>query len=677
MHTDLFPRPHQLPAAIADFVGREELLQSLIDRIVPFPQVVLVTGAVGTGKTTLAVQAAHRVANGHFPDGQLFVRLRGKTPNEVLGRFLQALGLSVPGDFAGRIRAYRDAVAHQSLLVVLDDATSVDQVRPLLPDAPGCAVLVTSRHALPLPNVVEVGVLEPAQAISLLERQIGPDRLAREPGRGEELAVATGFLPLALRIAGARLAARPHWPLALLLDRFRAPGGRLDALSHGGLCLRDRLADACADLSAPARRMLGLLAGVGELPRWAPVAAFGDRRGESAMDELVAAHLVGVVSDRYVLPDLVREHASGHPDVLGALERVLGGWLHLLDVAHAALHGGDFAGMSGDSPRCAVKDVAPRTDPLRWLESERESLCAAVSLAASAGLSEQAWEIAHRLVSLFEVNAGYDDWQRTHEIALAACEADRNARGVAAMWCSLGSLHLTRCHYDLAREVCESARETFEDLAYLPGLALAYRNLGIVNRASGDFAAARRWYQRSVAVFESVGDTVGQATALQNLAQVDLYEHDSAGALARLTAARQVCGGVGPTRVLAQINYRLGKLLAAEERRAEACEVLTDALALARAAGDRRGESFVLYVLGGNEFARGRAVEALGLLREAVAICEAAFDVVGAARARLDLARVHRSLGETELADEMESAARAVYAEFGLRSFQDDMIFQM
>ena len=132
MQIELFPRPHQLPAAVADFVGREELVQSAVDLITPFPQVVLLTGPVGAGKTTLAVHAAHRVANGFFPDGQLFVRLRGTTPHEVLGRFLAAFGLSVPGDFAARLSAYRDAVARQSLLLVLDDATSVQQVTPLL-----------------------------------------------------------------------------------------------------------------------------------------------------------------------------------------------------------------------------------------------------------------------------------------------------------------------------------------------------------------------------------------------------------------------------------------------------------------------------------------------------------------------------------------------------------------
>lgn len=190
-------------------------------------------------------------------------------------------------------------------------------------------------------------------------------------------------------------------------------------------------------------------------------------------------------------------------------------------------------------------------------------------------------------------------------------------------------------------------------------------------------AQARRWYQRSLAVYERLADPVGHASVLQNLAQIDLYDGDPAGAPSRLSAAVDVCDGVGPARVLAQINYRLGKLLAADGRHDQAFDVLTVALDLTRAACDRRGESVVLYMLGGNEFARGRLGSARTLLGAAAAICDAGFDVVGAARARLELARVHHECGETQLAAEMEAAARAVYSEFGLKPRQGDWIFRM
>ncbi|MFS8102314.1 tetratricopeptide repeat protein [Lentzea alba] len=680
MQVELFPRPHQLPAAVSDFVGREELVQSVVDLITPFPQVVLLTGQVGSGKTTLAVHSAHRVANGHFPDGQLFVRLRGTTPHEVLGRFLASFGMSVPGDFGARLSAYRDAVARQSLLLVLDDATSVEQVTPLLPHAPGCAVIVTSRHRLRFPNVVDVGALEPSQAMTLLRKQIGTRRLSAEVSEADALVTASDGLPLTLRIAGARLAARPHWPISLLLHQLTEPRGRLDALSHGGLSLRSRLEETSGDLSLHARRLLGLLAGVGAgtLPRWAPVTAFGDVRGQSAVDELVSAHLVLLSDDRYVVPELVREFASGHADASVALQRVLGGWLYLLDYARTALYGGDYLVVRGQSVREVVRpEPLLRSDPLAWLESERAGLCEAVSLAADAGLHEQAWELAHRLVTLFETRTDYDRWQHTHDIALAACEAAGDLRGQAVLRCSLASLHINQSRYDLAHEMTVLAKDVLEDLGDLAGLGLAYRNLGIVSRSSGDLPGARRWYQRALAVYERVLDPVGQATVLQNLAQIDLYDSDPVAASERLNAALDVCNGVGPARVLAQINYRLGKLLAGEGRHDEAFTVLTAALELARGARDRRGESFVLYVLGGNEFARGRLGSARTLLHDAAAICDANFDIVGAARARLELARVHHACGDTQLASEMEAAARAVYSEFGLKPSMGDLIFRM
>ena len=387
----------------------------------------------------------------------------------------------------------------------------------------------------------------------------------------------------------------------------------------------------------------------------------------------MSAHLVSVVDDGYVVPPLVREFAAQGGSV-DALQRVLGGWLYLLDHAHAALYGGDFSVVRGSSVREVVRlDPLLRSDPLAWLESCSTSLCEAVSLASDAGLDELSWELAHRLVTHFETRSDHDGWQRTHDIALTAC--GDNVRGAAVLRCSLASLHISQSRYETAHELTVLAKDVFENLDDLAGRGLAYRNLGIVSRSSGDLVAARRWYQRGLAVYEQLGDPVGQAFVLQNLAQIDLYDGDPAGALERLSAAVSVCAG--PARVLAQINYRLGKLLAAEGKRDRAFEVLTAALDLARNARDRRGESFVLYALGCNEFARDQHGPARSFLHSAVAICEDDFDVVGAARARLELSRVHHACGETQLAVELEAAARAVYSEFGLKPALGDLIFQM
>ena len=278
-------------------------------------------------------------------------------------------------------------------------------------------------------------------------------------------------------------------------------------MTHGGLCLRTRLAETAGDLSTTARRLLGLLAGVDarQLPKWAPVAAFGDQRGQSAVDELVSAHLVERVGGAYVVPELVREFAAGHvrrPRARCGACSAAGCtcWTWRTSRSTAA-----------SSPSCAARpqrevvrpDPTLRTDPLGWLESERTNLCDAVTRAAGAGLDEQCWELAHRLVTLFESRADYDGWQRTHDIALAATEAAGNRRGSAVLRCGLASLHINQSRFDLAHEMTVPAKDVFEDLGERAWDSVsAYRNLGIVRRSSDDHADARRWYQRALAVFE-------------------------------------------------------------------------------------------------------------------------------------------------------------------------------
>ncbi|ANZ35794.1 hypothetical protein BBK82_06550 [Lentzea guizhouensis] len=445
------------------------------------------------------------------------------------------------------------------------------------------------------------------------------------------------------------------------------------------MCLRSRIAETAADLSPHARRLLGLLAAVdaAQLPGWAPRVAFGDVRGESAVDELVSAHLVQTAGRSYAVPPLVREFAAGHVDGTDAVRRVLGGWLHLVDLAHKADYGGDFTVVRGHAHREVVRPGPELlAEPLAWLESERVNLGEAVALAAAAGLDEQAWELAHRLVTLFEHRADHEGWLRTHDLALAATEKAGNARGSAVLRCSLASLHISQSRFDLAHELTVAAKDVFEDLGDLAGLGIAYRNLGVVSRSSDDLAGARRWDRRALAAFERTGDRVGQATVLQNLAQVDLCRNDLRGAFDRLEAALRVCGDAGPARVRAQIRHRLGEVLFAQGRHDQAFDVLTEALGLVRGVRDRRGESFVLHLLGRTEFARGRLGSARTLLQESAAICDATFDVVNAARSRLELVHVLRAGGDDVLADEVEAGARAVYAEFGLETLDGDMIFR-
>jgi transcriptional regulator with XRE-family HTH domain len=276
----------QLPPALEDFTGREGVLEVLRARLAGHggePAGVVVAGVVGkagVGKTALAVHAAHQVRP-EFPDGQLYVNLRGAeaqalAPAEVLGQFLRALGVEgqcLSEDVDSRAGLYRSLLADRRVLVVLDNAADEAQVRPLLPAGAGNAVLVTSRArlaGLTLAEVIDLGVLPAGQAVELLGKIVGAGRVAAEPGAAAQIAALCGYLPLALRITGARLAARPYWRIQRLADRLDAHHRRLDELTVGDLEVRASFAlsyRGVGELERRAFRLLGLLE-VSDIAPW-------------------------------------------------------------------------------------------------------------------------------------------------------------------------------------------------------------------------------------------------------------------------------------------------------------------------------------------------------------------------------------------------------------------------
>lgn len=338
--------PRELPAGVAWFTGREcvlaELRTFLTSSAPPRTGVVAtVSGAPGTGKTALAIELGHSVAE-QFPDGQLFVDLRGhqrrpEAPSEVLGRLLAKFGLApneVPETTAERAAAYRTLMADQRALVVLDNAASAAQVRPLLPAGSGCAVVVTSRArfaALDSTHHVDLGPLSAADALALLDRLVGPARLAAEPAAAAAVIELCGWLPLALWAAGARIRSRPHWKLARFVTMLEKESQRLDMLAFGDLDVRAAFASSYLQLERRQRllfRRLGSL-GVNEIPHWVPAQLLNasPEEGEELIESLVEARLVEAADGddgtfSYRLTELMRLFARERAEAEDALDDV-------------------------------------------------------------------------------------------------------------------------------------------------------------------------------------------------------------------------------------------------------------------------------------------------------------------------------------------------------------------
>lgn len=346
--------PAQLPPDIVDFTGCDAQLAVIAQHLIAgadrsgMVPVAAITGKAGVGKTALAIHAAHQL-RAHFPHGQLYVDLRGAQAQpldatQVLGRFLRALGVdttAVPDDVEERAALYRSRLANRRLLILLDNAEDEQQLRPLLPATPSCAVLITSRPrlvGLSGAHRIELDIFEPDQAVELLAWIAGPQRVADELAAAQQIVRLCGFLPLAVRVAGVRLGARPHWRLARLAADLSDERRRLDELAFGDLAVRASLALSYQRLAEPARmafRLLGLL----DAPDFparvcAALLDIPQAEAENVLDTLVDAQLLDPAGPdsagaaRYRCPDLLRVYArelviAQEPvaDRLAALER--------------------------------------------------------------------------------------------------------------------------------------------------------------------------------------------------------------------------------------------------------------------------------------------------------------------------------------------------------------------
>ncbi|MBX6386767.1 MAG: tetratricopeptide repeat protein, partial [Microbispora sp.] len=668
--------PGMLPAGIADFIGRGKQLEDIRERLTKVSDgaarfavpIVVISGRAGIGKTTIAVHAAHSVAD-VYPDGQLFADLHGGisrpvSPMQVLERFLRALGVpgnALPESLEERAETYRSLLADRRMLIVLDDASNESQVLPLLPGNPASAVIVSSRSrlaGLAGATHVDVGLFDVNQSVDLLAKIAGAERVEAEREAAEALAELCGHLPLALRIAGARLAARPHWSVEQLVERLRDETRRLDELMHGEMGIRASLSLTYEGIREDARRLLRRLAILDSriFSVWTG-AALLDRplaEAQDLLDDLVEAHLVEVFAGtgphtQYQIHDLIRVFARERlaaeeppAERKTALSRVLGSLLALTSAARSREFGADvLAHDRGTFPGTLPDRVIERlvADPMPWFERERHLLVTGIRQAVQAGFVELCWRLAANAAAFFESRVYLDDWRETHEIALEAARQAGDRRGEAEMLYNIGSLSFSEQRFDEARQELEAAVRLFEEIGDDRRIALAIRSIAALERMNGRFAEAVADYEKALKVFDSAGDHVSAAHTLYSLAQLRLDCDDLNGAKTLLAEALTRSKAGGDRRVTAQVLHRMGQAHLQAGESGLSAGSFEEALTVVRGIGDSIGEALALHGLAMARLRQGKIVEAEETLRDALKLATAS-------RHRLAEAHVLSGLGE-------------------------------
>ncbi|MEU1294175.1 BTAD domain-containing putative transcriptional regulator [Streptomyces sp. NPDC005840] len=699
------PPPSHLPPDVADFVGRDRqvgwataLLDQARESARTAPPIGVISGRPGMGKTALAVHAAHRAAH-LFPDGSLFLDLRASdtaplSVADALTRLLRALGVDPEGasgtdDLVG---LYRTRVAGRRVLLVLDNAPSEAHLRPLVPPGPGSAVLVTSRRRLTaLEGAVRLDLSVPAagEALELLTTVAGRNRPAghgtaadapagtrtgtapgapaapgagsagagagravpgepspeadRVPGDLREIVALCGQLPLALRIAGARLAARPHWGPGQLAARLRDERRRLNELRVGDLEVRTSLELGYAELDGPERRALRRLA-LMDLPDFAawiaaPLLDIGTEEAEEAVERLVDCHLIEVLAvdgtgeNRYRIHDLVREHArerclseESPADRAAAVRRLVACWLTLADRAAVRGPGGVSWLLPAPATEWLLEPAVQERlleRPAAWFAAEQNCLVAAVHHCAARGMTREARELAGALIaSSAALYNQFDVWAQTHTVALDAVRREGDGEGEAWLLVGLGQLRYEQDRFEDAHACLVRALGLFDEqtaaagddadavLDALRGSATALVGMGTIRREQADFAEASRTLAAALDRYDTLDDDAGRARTL----------------------------------------YGVGYVHREQGRDDEAREALTRSLALFRRVGDRQGEALTLRSLALCARALGALTEAADLLAEALDVFTRLGDTFGLMYTEQALAKVELRQGRFDQA---------------------------
>jgi tetratricopeptide (TPR) repeat protein len=662
--------PRELPADVSAFTGRGAELAEL-DRLLtgqattagqasgcgavagraPAAVISAVWGTAGVGKTALAIHWAHLAAE-RFPDGQLHVNLRGYDPArpmtaaDALARFLRALGVpgqDIPPGEDQRAARYRSLLAGKRMLIVLDNASSVEQVRPLLPGTAGCVVLVTSRDALA--GLVardgaarlDLDLLPLAEAVALLTELIGEPAHADPPATAE-LGRQCARLPLALRVAAELAAARPGVPLADLVADLDSQQRRLDLLDVAGdprTAVRAVFSWSYQQLAGEAARMFRLL-GVHPGPditaaAAASLAAIAEADSRRLLGELARAHLIAEhVPGRYAFHDLLRayaaeqaHHTDSQNDRREATGRVLDHYLHT--AAHAALllvPGKEPVALAPPRPGVAAGQPADSAQALAWFEAEHQVLLAAVTLAAESGFDVHAWQLPWAMAPFLHKRGHWQEWAATQRVALAAAARLGDTAAQAVCGRLLGLACTSLGDHDQARGHYAGSLTLYQRLGNRLGQAKVHHNLGYLAQRQGRYADALGHAEQALRLYQAIGDKANEVAALNGVGWchglVGDYQQARVFCRQAVTLSAQADdrwleGAAWDS--LGYAEHHLGNL-------AEAAACYQRALSIAREAGARFNEAGTLTHLGDTRHAASEMALAREAWQQALAILD-------------------------------------------------------
>jgi DNA-binding SARP family transcriptional activator/tetratricopeptide (TPR) repeat protein len=687
--------PRQLPAPPQLFTGRVLELAELA-KIHDASTVVItaIDGMAGVGKTALAVQAAHQMVD-RYPDGQLFIDLHGYTegvapvePGKALDWMLRSLGVAgerIPADLDERAGLYRSRLADQRMVIVLDNAATEAQVRPLLPGAPGCLVLVTSRRrlaGLDHTHTLSLDTLPRADAIALVRQTVGDSRLASQPPElVDELVELCGRLPLAIRIAAARLRCHPTWDLAYLVQRLRDQQHRLVELAAGPRSVTAALDLSYQYLSADqqrAYRLLGLHPGP-DIDPYAAAALLDATLPQAGrlLEQLLDVHLLlEPTPGRYWFHDLARAHAADtaardERQPSGSVDRLLDYFRHTAAVAMDAAY--PYERQRRPQVTAALTPAPTLSDPataLAWLDGEMPSLLAAARYATEHDRSAHLLDVSSILHRHLRTRGPYHDAVALHQQALTTARATGQQATELDALTALGQVLRLQIRYEQAADHFGQALRLARTIGHHAAEPEALIALGHIHRSQGRYVQATEHYQQATQLARTIGHQAAELDAVTGLGHVCRMHNEYEQAIEHYQRAVELAHAVGHQAAALDALVGLGHMSRGLSRYEQSADYQQLALKLARATGHRAGEMNALVGLGIIYQVLGQYDLADHHYQQGLELARVAGHRPGELSALTGLGMVHRLQGRYEEAGQHYQRLLGMAYESGNRDWQ-------